>query len=52
VRQRLSRLKLELHSWHIKNAISMQLDHLIISYQFEWTTAPHPPVQMVKELFN
>jgi hypothetical protein len=30
----------------------MQLDRMLISYQFEWTTAPQQPVQMDKELFN
>jgi hypothetical protein len=52
VRQLLSRLKMELHSWHKNPHISMQLDCMLISYQFEWTKAPQPPVQMDKELFN
>jgi hypothetical protein len=30
----------------------MQLDSMLFGYQFEWTTAPQPPVQMDKELFN
>jgi len=30
----------------------MQLDRMLISYQFECTKAPQPPVQMDKKLCN